>query len=69
MARRESLPDALDRIVEESRRMRILEEASEAYAPVAIDPEADASWQAEISTWDVTAADGLEDEPDASGRP
>jgi hypothetical protein len=62
----ESLPDTLDRLVEEARRSRILEEANEAYAAVAADPDADAAWRAEIAIWDVTVADGLALESDSS---
>lgn len=55
----ESLPDTLDRLVEEARRARMFREASEAYAAIAADPEADAAWRAEIAAWDVTVGDGL----------
>jgi hypothetical protein len=63
---RESLPDTLDRLVEEARRSRILEEANEAYAAVAADPDADAAWRGEIALWHVTVADGLAPESDSS---
>lgn len=53
-----SLPDALDRLVEELRRWRVLQEANEAYAAMAADPGADAAWNEEISCWDATLADG-----------
>lgn len=62
----ESLPDALDRLVEETRRARILQEAADAYAAIAADPEEDAAWRAELAAWDVTVADGLEPEPELS---
>lgn len=62
--RGESLPDALDRLVEEQRRARILQEAADAYAAIAADPVEDALWRAEIAAWDVTVADGLEPEPE-----
>ena len=62
--RGESLPDALDHIVEERRRARILQEAAEAYAAIAADPVEDALWRAEIAAWDGTIADGLEPEPE-----
>jgi hypothetical protein len=62
--RGESLPDALDRLVEEQRRTRILQKAAEAYAAIAADPVEDASWRAEIAAWDSTIADGLEPEPE-----
>jgi hypothetical protein len=45
----ESLPDALERLVEEIRRWRILQKANEAYAAIAADPDANAAWNAEIS--------------------
>jgi hypothetical protein len=61
--RGESLPDALDRIVEEMRRARMFKEANEAYAAIAADPVANASWRAEIAAWDVTLGDGLPVEP------
>ena len=61
LARRsgESLPDALDSIVEETRRSRMFAEASESYAAMAADPDADAAWRAEIAVWDATVGDGL----------
>jgi hypothetical protein len=62
----ESISDALERLVEEARRSRILEGASEAYAAVAADPDADRAWRAEIALWDRTVADGLAPEPDSS---
>jgi predicted transcriptional regulator len=65
--RGESLPDALDHLVEELRRWKILQEANEAYAAIAADPEANASWQAEIGAWDATLADGFEPYPDKPG--
>ena len=65
--RGESLPDALDRLVEELRRWRILQQANEAYAAVAADPEADAAWRAELAAMDGTLADGLEAYPDGPG--
>jgi hypothetical protein len=58
----ESLPDTLERIVEDARRSRIFREAKEAYEAIAADPEADAAWRAEIAAWDVTVGDGLEPE-------
>ena len=61
--RGESLPDALDRLVEEMRRTRMFREAADAYAAIAADPVADASWRAEIAAWDVTIDDGLPVEP------
>lgn len=67
--RGESLPDALDRIVEQTRRARMFEEAREAYAAIAADPVADASWRAEIAVWDVTAGDGLPVEQESSDGP
>lgn len=64
--RGESLPDALDRIVEQTRRARMFNEAREAYAAIAADPAADASWRAEIAAWDVTVGDGLPVEQESS---
>lgn len=58
----ESLPDALDRVIEESRRARMFKQAHEAYAAIAADPVKNAEWQAEIAAWDVTVGDGLEPE-------
>lgn len=59
----ESLPDALDRIIEEKRRAQMFQEANAVYAAIAADPVADASWRAEIAAWDGTLLDGLPDEP------
>ena len=67
--RGESVPDALDRIIEESRRSLIFQKAADAYAAIAADPVADAAWRAEISAWDVTVGDGLEPESDAWDAP
>lgn len=61
----ESLPDALERLVEELRRWRILQEANEAHAAVAADPVADAAWQEEIARWDATLVDGLDALPES----
>jgi hypothetical protein len=62
MARKqnESLPDTLERVVEEARRARMFKEAHETYAALVSDPEAHAEWRAEFEAWDVTIADGLE---------
>jgi hypothetical protein len=65
--RGESIPDALDHLVEELRQWRMLQKANEAYAAIAADPEADAAWRAEIAVWDVTLADGLDEYPDKPG--
>ena len=61
--RGESLPDALDRIIEAQRRAQMLEQANASYAGIAADPVADAAWRAEIAAWDGTLLDGLPDEP------
>jgi hypothetical protein len=61
--RGESLPDALDRIIEEKRRAQMFQEANAIYAAIAADPVADASWRAEIAAWDGTLLDGLPEEP------
>jgi predicted CopG family antitoxin len=58
----ESLPDTLERVVEEARRARIFKQAHEAYAALVADPEAYAEWRAEFEAWDVTVGDGLEPE-------
>jgi hypothetical protein len=58
----ESLPDTLERVVEEARRARIFKQAREAYAALVADPEAYAEWRAEFEAWDVTVGDGLEPE-------
>lgn len=60
----ESIPDTLDRAIEEVRRARILKEAADAYAAIAADPVEDAAWRAEIAAWDATLLDGLEPEPE-----
>lgn len=67
MARKrgESLPDALERIIEEKRRAQIFEEANAAYAAIAADPVEDALWRAEIAAWDGTLLDGLPKEPES----
>jgi len=58
-----SVSDLIDKLAEDTRRARIFKQASEAYAAIAADPEADAEWRAEIAVWDVTIADGLPVEP------
>jgi hypothetical protein len=60
----ESLPDTLERVVEEARRARMFKEAAESYAAIAADPVEDAAWRAEIAAWDATLLDGLEPEPE-----
>lgn len=65
--RDESIPEALDHLVEELRRWRMFQKANEAYAAIAADPDADAAWKAEIAAWDVTLADGLDEYPDKPG--
>jgi len=62
----ESVPDTLDRFVEEARRSRLMERVSEAYAAVAADPDADAAWRTEIALWDVVTPDGLAPESHSS---
>jgi predicted CopG family antitoxin len=63
--RGESLPDALDRIVEEKRRAQMFREANAAYAAIAADPVEDALWRAEIAAWDGTLLDGLPAKPES----
>jgi hypothetical protein len=67
--RNESLPDTLDRLVEESRRARILRQAAESYAAIAANPVEHALWRAEIDAWDATVTDGLEPEPELEDEP
>ena len=62
--RGESVSAALDRVVEEARRARMLRAANEAYARIAADPVEDALWRAEIAAWDGTLLDGLPIEPE-----
>jgi hypothetical protein len=59
----ESPPAVVARLVDESRRSLMFQRAAEAYAAVGADPVEDAAWRAEIALWDVTAGDGLEEEP------
>jgi predicted transcriptional regulator len=65
----ESLPAALDRIVEERRRLRMFQAAHEAYAAIAADPIENALWQEEMAAWDATLLDGLEPEPELANEP
>ena len=65
--RGESLPATLERVVEEWRRARILQQANEAYAAIAAAPDDDAAWRAEIAAWDVTGGDGLRKDRDGRG--
>ena len=62
----ESLPDTLDRIIEEKRRAQIFAEANAAYAAIADDPVEAELWRAEIAAWDGTLLDGLPKEPESS---
>ena len=52
----------LAKAVEAYRRQYILEEANAAYAALRADPEAWREEQEERQAWDVTMADGLEDQ-------
>ncbi len=44
------------------RRQTLFDQADAAYARLQADPEAWASYQAELAAWDATVADGLEAE-------
>ena len=56
----ESIPEILDKAIEQYRRQKFLEEANKAYAALRNNPEAWASEIEEREAWDVTLADGLE---------
>jgi hypothetical protein len=58
-----SLTDELDRVVEEIRRKRFHERASDAYAQLREDEEAWDEHQKERDVWATTTADGLKEYP------
>ena len=62
--RDESIPDALDRVVDEALRQDLFRRAAEAYATIAADPIEAAACREEIAAWDATLLDGLEPEPE-----
>jgi hypothetical protein len=49
-------------------RAAILEQVNASYAALRADPEAWQEYQAELAAWDVTLADGLDDDPMAGFR-
>lgn len=57
-----SMPDVLDSAVEAYRRQVLLEETNRAFARLKADPKAWTEELAERAAWDVTLADGLEDD-------
>jgi predicted transcriptional regulator len=57
----ESMPDMLERAIEEYRRARFWDNFNRAYAALRNDPKAWAEELAERKLWDATLADGLED--------
>lgn len=58
----DSMQGILDRAIETYRRHRFLEEVNRAYATVKADPKAWKEYQQELKAWEVTLADGLEEE-------
>ena len=57
----ESMPDVLEKAVDELYRKRFLDDCNRAYARLKADPKA---WQEELKerrAWDCTLGDGLED--------
>jgi hypothetical protein len=58
----ESMQSTLDKAIEAYRRQQFLERANAAFAALRDDPEAWQVEQEERAVWDVTLADGLEEE-------
>jgi len=58
----ESMQALLEKAVEAYRRQRFLEESNRAFEALRASPEAWKSEQAEREAWDLTLADGLEEE-------
>jgi hypothetical protein len=56
----ESIPQILDKAIEQYRKQKFLEEANQAYTALRNNPEAWAGEIKEREAWDVTLADGLE---------
>ncbi len=56
----ESIPQILDKAIEQYRKQKFLEEANQAYTALRNNPEAWAGEIEEREAWDVTLADGLE---------
>jgi predicted CopG family antitoxin len=61
--RDESMAQVLERLIEDERRSRLLEDANEAYAALRAEPQAWAAVIEERAAWDATLADGLADWP------
>jgi hypothetical protein len=57
-----SMQEVVEEAVEQLRRQRFLEEANQAFAALRANPEAWAEEQEERALWEVTLADGLENE-------
>ncbi len=56
-----TMTEVLDAALEHYRRHRFLQEANDAYATLAAEPEAHARYRAEIESLDGTLSDGLSD--------
>jgi predicted transcriptional regulator len=57
----ESIPQILDKAIDQYRKQKFLESANQAYTALRNNPEAWASEIEEREAWDVTLADGLEE--------
>ena len=64
----ESMQDIVAKAVEAYRRQQILELSNAAYAALKADPQAWQDMRDERAVWDVTLADGLEDEVGSCGH-
>ena len=62
--RGESLASALERLLEDDRRHRLLEQSNQNYAALRADPQGWAAVVEERAAWDATLADGLDGAPD-----
>lgn len=60
-ARGITVPYLLERIVAKARDDALLEEMSTDFASLGVDPEGRAAYEAEVSVWEATLADGLDD--------
>ncbi|MBI1976495.1 MAG: hypothetical protein HYS56_03190 [Candidatus Omnitrophica bacterium] len=56
---RVSLPTMLDRVIEDYRRRRLLEQANTAYEVLKKDPKQWEAYQREMQLWDQALSDGL----------
>ena len=69
-AEKRSMNDVLEEAIEAYRRARFLAEVNAGYAALRQEPEADASFRAEMAQLDGTLFDGLSaDEPPAAAKP